>query len=208
MLRIIRRHAFVVAVLAAIPSSALAATVIDFEGLTEFDSVTSQFPGITFSNATVLTAGSSLNEFDNPPNSGTNVVFDDGGFLSIVFATPVSDFGGFFTYALTPSARLMLTAFNSSNVPLGSTLSGFSNNQGTVGEPGSLPNEFLQLLFSDIASVRIAGELSGSSFTLDDVTFTQPTVIPEPSTMSLVLLGSAAMYRKIRRRTRTVDKHR
>jgi hypothetical protein len=204
MLCAVRRYAPILILVSLFNRSAAAAT-IGFESLNEFDAVTNQFAGVTFLNATVLTAGSSLNEFDNPPNSGTNVVFDDGGFMSIVFGSPVSSFGGYFTYALTPSTRLTLTAFNSANAPLGSIFSAFSNNQGTAGDPGSLPNEYLQLLFSNIKSVRIAGEVTGSSFSLDDVTYT-PNAAPvaEPSTMSLMVLGSAALFRKIRRRA--VDK--
>ena len=45
------------------------ATVIDFESLTDSNSVTTQFAGVTFQNALVLTAGLSLNESEFPPQS-------------------------------------------------------------------------------------------------------------------------------------------
>ena len=50
---------------------------INFERLLNGDVVTSQFPGLVFSNAMVLTAGIDLNEVEFPPHSGENVVFDN-----------------------------------------------------------------------------------------------------------------------------------
>src|SRR5438445_3289421 len=48
-------------------------TLTDFEGLVDGTSVGSLIPGLVFTNATVLTAGISLNDFDFPPHSGKNV---------------------------------------------------------------------------------------------------------------------------------------
>jgi hypothetical protein len=182
-------------------SARASSIVVDFESFTEGDAITNQIPGLTFTNATVITAGNGLNEFENPPHSGANVVFEDGGEISIAFSTPVSDFAGYFTYSLTAPATLTLTAFDSSHVALGaSTQSAFSNNQGQSGEAGSSPNEFLQLLFSNISSVTITGELGGGSFTLDDVTFLQGETVPEPASLTLVLVGGAVAYARSRRR--------
>jgi hypothetical protein len=72
-------------------------TTIDFESLADSDSVTNQFPGLTFSHTTVLTAGVSLNELEFPPHSGGNVVLDDGGPITIAFTTPQGEVSGFFT---------------------------------------------------------------------------------------------------------------
>jgi hypothetical protein len=67
------------------------ALTIDFESLSDSEIVTTQYAGVgvTFSNATALTAGISLNEFDFPPNSGVNVVYDEGGPMTISFDIPV-----------------------------------------------------------------------------------------------------------------------
>ena len=129
-------------------------TVIDFDGLLDSEPVTNQFSGVTFTNATVLTAGLSLNEFDFPPVSGTNVVFDDGGAMTLNFAAPIDSFGGFFTYA----EPLTLSAFDSSNNLLASVTSAFSSNLGTAGDPGSSPNEFLLASIAGISSVTITGD--------------------------------------------------
>ncbi|MCC7007894.1 MAG: PEP-CTERM sorting domain-containing protein [Acidobacteria bacterium] len=175
--------------------------VLDFEGLGEFDAVTTQFPGLTFSNATVLTAGSSLNEQDFPPKSGVNAVLDDGGPLTIAFNTPIAAFGGYFNYI----AQLTLVAFDSANNPLGSVTSAFSANGLESGEPGSAPNELLQLSsLLGIASVVITGDPAGGSFFIDDATITPfdaptPTPVPEPSSLLLVLGGASALLARRRR---------
>jgi hypothetical protein len=62
----------------------LVASIINFEtfldgsAIPDSTNITNQFPGLTFSNTTVITAGMSLNEFEFPPHSGVNAVFDDG----------------------------------------------------------------------------------------------------------------------------------
>lgn len=71
---------------------AILANTIDFEGLPDSTNVTNQYSGVIFSNAIILTTGISLNEFEFPPHSGTNVASDNGGPLSITFASPVSNF--------------------------------------------------------------------------------------------------------------------
>lgn len=53
---------------------------------------------------------------------------------------------------------------------LGTVLSGFETNLGITGEPGSLPNELLEMTgLGPIGSLRITGDLQGGSFTLDDL---------------------------------------
>ena len=199
MLRMLR-YVLLVAIALTLPARAWATPiVIDFESLSELDSVTTQFPGLVFSNATVLTAGSLLNEIELPPHSGVNVVLDDGGPISIAFTSPVLTFGAFFTYA----HRLTLSAFDSSSLLLGSVPSTFNNNEAVSGEPGSSPNEFLK--FTDalgISSVTIAGDPAGGSFVMDDVTITAlPATVPEPTTLGLVLGGvvAAVMRRRAAR---------
>lgn len=184
------RCALLVALL-LLPSALLANPItIDFDGLSDLDSVTNQFPGFTFFNATVLSAGFSLNEFEFPPHSGSNLVFDDGGALVISFLTPFDSFSGYFTY----SQSLTLEAFDASNNLLGTVNSAFFSNLALSGDPGSSPNEFLSLSFAGISSVRITGDPTGGSFVLDDLTAT----VPEPSSILLLLSGTAglAAFRK------------
>jgi hypothetical protein len=166
---------------------ARAAVVIDFDSLNDGDIVTTQFSGVTFQNTVALTAGISLNEFEFPPRSGFNVVSDNGGPITIAFATPVLSFSGYFTY-LVP---LTLTAFDAGNSQVGQTVSVFSNNLALSGDSGSSPNELLSVAFAGgISSVTIAGDPFGGSFTLDDATFDPAAAeVPEPGTLSFLTAG-------------------
>lgn len=173
-------------------TQAATATVLNFDGLSDGDIVTSQFAGVTFSNTIVLTAGISLNEFEFPPHSNFNVVSDNGGAISISFASPTSAFGGYFTYTVP----LTLRAFNSASTQVGQAVSLFGNNLALSGEPGSSPNELLQVISATgIARVTITGDPLEGSFVLDDATFELlATGVPEPGTGYLLLTAGAMAF--------------
>jgi hypothetical protein len=203
MLRLFPPAAALVLVLSS-PAIARADIIgINFDTLTELDVLSTQLPGLTFSNATVLTAGSSLNELEYPPRSGSNVIFDDGGAMSIAFNAPIVSFGGYFTY-LGP---LTLTAYDASHNVLGQVASLFNSNLALSGDAGSITNEFIQFTSAlGIASVTIAGDPFGASFVMDDLTFDDGRTsesVPEPSTAALfcVALGVAGVRRRWRSRT-------
>jgi hypothetical protein len=169
-------------------------TTLNFEGFPDSTILTTQFPGLTFTNAIILTSGISLNEFDFPPESGVNVVSDNNGPITIDFSTPTTSFSGYFTY-LEP---LTLDAFNGSDTEVATAASQFSNNLACVagppcpGDPGSSPNEFIELSFAGgISSVTIMGDPSGGSFTMDDMTYT--SAVPEPDSFPLAIAASAAL---------------
>lgn len=174
--------------LVAVPSI-LRADTISFEGLFDSTPVTNQFAalGLLFSNATAITAGITLNEFEFPPRSGDNVVFDDGGSIIISFSPlPVASFGGYFTYLIP----VTLTAYDALNNPVNSVSSAFLSNLALSGDLRSSPNELLQVSVpGGISQVMITGDPAGGSFTLDDATFAP---IPEPGTLSLLIIGSLA----------------
>ena len=176
--------------LVLMPSALMAnTTVINFDNLADSAAVTSQFLGLTFSNTTALTAGISLNELDFPPLSGNNVVTDDSGPISIVFASPVDSVGGYFTHT-TP---VTLQVFNTANTQLGSTSTLYSGNLISSGNP---PNEFLTLAFSgSIKTVKITGDPAGFSFTLDNLTYSTPpsASVPESSSVTLFFSGLACL---------------
>jgi hypothetical protein len=178
-------------VLAGIPARA---TTLDFEGFSDSTILTNQYAGVTFSNAIILSAGISLNEFEFPPHSGTNVVSDSNGPTTVSFAIPVSTFSGYFTYA----EPLTIQAFDSGSNQVASAASLFSNNEAMSGVSGSSPNELIQVMFAaGITSVTITGDPSGGSFVLDDVTYsTAVASTPEPAGLSLVLIGTALILMK------------
>jgi hypothetical protein len=161
------------------------ALTIDFEGLADLTPVTNQYSGlgVDFFGATVLTAGISLNEFEFPPYSGTNVVFDEFGPITATFSTPMLDVSGYFTYLMP----VTITAYDSSNNMVDTITSNFFSNMALSGDLGSSPNEFLQVAYAGgISWMEIAGDpFFGGSFTMDDF---GGTPIPEPAT--LLLLGS------------------
>ncbi len=176
----------------ALPAALSAAPIVlDFESLSDLEAVTTQFAGLTFTNTISLEAGISLNEFEFPPASGNLVVSDDFGPIEIAFANPISYFGGLFTY-LVP---LTLSAFDTAGAPVDSRMSLFASNLALSGDGGSAPNELLAVSFGGgFSRVRIEGDAFGGSFTLDDAAFEPVTdqVIPEPETISLLLLGLLA----------------
>jgi hypothetical protein len=175
-----------------------AGTILDFEGLPDGTFLSSQYTGLTFSNAEVVTAGISLNEMEFPPHSGVNVAIDGFGPISIVFASPVFSVGGYFTY----KSKLSLNAYDASSSVIGSISSAFNMNEAISGDAGSSPNEFLQLSpGAGIARLTITGDPAGSSFALDDLVYsTSAVTIPEPSTLAAVLtsllLFAAHFFRK------------
>ena len=173
---------------AGLTSAPASADTIDFEGYADSTVITNQYAGLTFTNAIILTAGISLNEFEAPPNSGVNVLSDNNGPITIDFATPITSFSAYFTYY----SPLTLTGFDSSNTQVVSATSVYSINvacdpgPSCLGDPGSSPNESIQL--SDLAgmsSVTIAGDSAGGSFAMDDMSYTsQASTVPEPTSFT------------------------
>jgi hypothetical protein len=168
---------------------------ITFEGLDDLTPVTTQYQslGVSFQNATVLTAGVSLNELEFPPASGVNVAYDEGGPISLSFSAPISSFSARFTYA----APLEIRAFNSVGMLLGDVFSRFSSNLALSGELGSSPNELLGVSgLLGITLILIGALPEGASFTMDNVSF----AVSEPAAVWLVAMGVLILsaWRKMR----------
>jgi hypothetical protein len=182
-------------------TSPLKADTINFEGLPDSTVVTTQYSGLTFANAIILSSGISLNEYEFPPHSGVNVVSDNNGPISITFAAPITSFGAFFTYA----EPLTLDAFNGSDSLVTSAGSAFFSNDALYGDPGSSANEFVGLSYaSGITEVSIIGDPLGGSFTMDDMSYASSTAVPEPSACVLLLWGVALLLcLRFRKETRT-----
>ena len=203
------RYALLVAILCFCLCPAKAGVLtIDFEGLGDFNPITTEYTGLVFSNTASIVsgdAGGSLNQTEFPPRSGITVAFNSGIPMSIAFTVPVLNFEGFFNY----NAPVTLEAFNASHGLVGSVQSAFGNNLGVTGELGSATNEPIALSFAGgFSSVEISigdftDPFSGStfpgSFTLDDLTITtsdtsNPGEVPEASSISLVVGGAGLVF--------------
>lgn len=164
---------------------------LNFDNLKDSTKVTTQFAGLTFANASAITAGITLNELEFPPRSGSNVVFNDGGNLTITFTTPCLSLEGYFTY----DSRITLTAFDGNGNQIGSLSSQFINNLVLSGVAGSKPNELLSLA-SATSITKIVISTNGS-FVLDDFKYNSTAAaVPEPATLTLLLTGSALLLKR------------
>ena len=171
----------------------LHADTLDFEGFTDSTILTTQYSGLVFTNTIILTAGISLNEFEFPPHSGENVASDNNGPITIDFASPITSFGAYFTYA----EPLTLAGFDATDTEVASAASAYSSNDALFGDLGSSPNEFIQLSYaSGILSVTITGDPAGGSFVMDDATYANKvSSVPEPSGFVLLLTVVAILIR-------------
>ena len=169
----------------------VSAVTLDFEDLSEATLVTDQYLslGVSFERAGVLTAGFTLLEWEFPPHSGSNVIFDDGGPLTIRFTGPATQVETYITYA----APVTFTFYDSAQLEVGSLTSAFGCNMTLSGEVGASPNELFIFTWQEgISTLVITGDPAGTSFTLDDLTITTvpevPSLIPLSAGVVLILL--------------------
>lgn len=168
---------------------AAAAVVLDFEELVEGDEISTQYTGVTFSNALVLTAGSLLNEIEFPPASGVNVVTAFApDVVELVFTTPVTSFRA----ALTYNGRVTLDALDGNGDLVATQDTAFDDNLATG---PNQPNEVLQVSGGAITRIRLS---SSGEFVFDDVTFEPGQAVPEPTTALLLAVGAVAAARRRR----------
>ena len=182
------------------------AILIDFEGLSDLETVTTQFAsqGVIFEDAVALVSGAiggTLNEVEFPPRSGVTVLshdFIDGTPTPVTVRfdpVPFSAVSGFFTYA-TPIDTLFLSAFDPDGNLLITVSSAFNDNTALFGDPGSSPNELIQISgVGSIGSLVIDGR--GGEWVLDDFA---GTPIPEPATVVLFGIALAGLSRYNSRR--------
>lgn len=182
-------------ILLAPPTASAVVTTIDFEGLADFTSVDNQFLGLGVDfngSASVLTLGVSLSS-SFPPNSGTNVIFDDP--TGTIRADSVGLLWDFVGGYVTGNTNVVLTAFDVLNNVLGTSSTGGANFIGSGGPP---PNIFLSVNASNIAYATFTD--SSNTFTVDDFQFQQQ--VPTPTAAVLALIGLGMSGRLQRRRCR------
>lgn len=181
---------------AAATGSARAGPIVyDFDSFTDGTVLSSQYAGLSFSQATVLMAKGSLNDLAYPAHSSDGVVFDSGGPITITFFSPVFRVGGYFTY----SSGLTVTAYDVDGVLLDTGIGAYGINLADgSGDPDSSSNEFLQVDSADgrISYITLTAHADGNSFVLDDLSVDATVAIPEPSTIALISVGLFAALRR------------
>lgn len=169
----------------ALSAAQAAVVTYNFDALSSEEIVTTQFTGLSFTNATALMAGVSLNEFEFPPASGTNVLGGTVLPMEIFFSSPVFSVGALFTYSDT----LTFSVFDAANTLIGTTSSLGTSNLGDSGSSFSV-NELLSLSSSGGAITRLVITMgsTGTDFSMDDlrVDFGTASPIPEPTTLALL----------------------
>ncbi|MDX2186015.1 MAG: hypothetical protein SFV32_03710 [Opitutaceae bacterium] len=182
--------------LAVFTAAGASAGTIDFESIPDLENVTTQYSskGITFGNATALTAGISLNEFDFPPRSGTNVIVDSGGPLVGSFDAPVEFVEAFLTYTLP----VTFSVFDVKGNLLASLISQYTDNLQTGSNPSN--EKFYLASNVGIGSFSFAGGAFGNSFALDDLRFEEKDKqsVPEGASFWTLLAVPAVLLLKRR----------
>lgn len=155
---------------------------IDFEGFSDGEILTSQTPGLTFNDATILTAGASLNEFDFPPHSGNSVIYTGSGLLNIGFDSPVSGVSAYVSYVDAVGIDLTLYDINEALLAYASFASPAA---------GIVNNQYIALGAAGIRRmvISLSGVSQGNEFIVDDLSY-----VPEPTAMALIVAGVAGWH--------------
>ncbi len=205
--------------------------LLDFETgpdatpLFDQEPITTQFPGLMFSGALILTSDDnfdlngpcsggtgSLFAALTPPNSGCNVLAPDelGGTIEIDFEVPIKSASMFVTYTNNSEFEgsdtpLIISAFDSTNALISTTSSTspfFANYDGTVFKECQIytncsPNELVGIVSShEIVRLKIGFEISGKAYEQDFVLDDLSfTPVPEPSSALLWLSGIIGLLR-------------
>ena len=190
------KRALLAAVFSAVGLGAAQATpvVYDFEGFGDLDALTNQIAGLNFSGLTsssdplILTSGAvggTLNEFNFPPASGVNVLYEAGTGIRIDFSSPVFALEAYFIY----TDGLSFSAFDATD----NLIAGIGRAAFNFGGPGEVLS--LSSAIGDISYVVITGAAGGGSFILDDLSVDAGNTVPEPQTLALVagILGAGCL---------------
>jgi hypothetical protein len=147
--------------------------VMNFDDLLDSTRVTNQYPNVLFEHATAISAGVSLNEYNARPHSGSTVIFDDGGPITVTFASPIKSCSAYMAY----SHQVTLVGYDEKDNVVSRAKSKLDGNFPATQAIQTEPMEAVRIRSEQgIKRVRITGADSGSSFALDDLTVEWPMV--------------------------------
>ena len=153
---------------------------LGFDGLADLGTNVDAF-GITFTGATVLACGGSLNCVPFPPYSGRNVIYDQPGYSGVITAVfneaetgPVTKVSA----RITGNRSITMTAYDKDGNVVGVEETGGANYVGS--DSGIAPNKLLTIDATGTSNsiVKVTMHDGGNTFTVDDFTFeSNPKVV-------------------------------
>jgi hypothetical protein len=176
------------------------AAVLEFDDLNNYDLVTDGYGGLNWSNFSVSNGSNPYNiitGFNFGIISPSNAIFNDyGDPATISSSTPFTLNSGYFASAYTDG--LIVTVQGYSGDTLTRTVSFTLSDTSFT---------FVNLNLANITSATFTGSLSPEPdeyypkhFTIDNLTISEATVVPEPSTYGLIGIGALGLAFAARRR--------
>ncbi len=156
------------------------------------------FNGVTYTSSTgnpLITSGFTPLSPPNTLGEDVNGYFAGSDTITFTFPNPVTAFG--VSINTTDNGTGVFTATDDLGNVVGSSFDPF---------PGLTTGEFIGYTSTLAFTTETIAAPGGSSFTLDDLSYFPPNVVPEPSTICLAGLGALCLagYR-IRRRRRMMS---
>jgi hypothetical protein len=156
-------------------STLASATTINFEQYPEGTFITTQYSteGIVFSGGALQRTVPNYNYIGFPPHSGSGALGSPSGPITATFSLPVFGVSGYYADLGT----FTVSAYDSSNNLISTAQ--YSADLGSS-DPFSVAG-------SGISEVVFSSSAGPGTMVLDDISFTQMSTVPEPS--SIVFLG-------------------
>jgi N-acetylmuramoyl-L-alanine amidase len=140
---------------------------LGFDGLADLATNLNAF-GVSFTGATVLSCGGSLNCVQFPPFSGRNVIYDSGnGVITATFDPSTTGPVCMVSARITGNKNITMTAYDVKNNVLGMAQTGGPNYVGS----GGTPNLLLSIAATNAPIATVTFHDSGNTYTVDDFTF-------------------------------------